>query len=355
MSFYYFVIRKQDYHYTINLLFFTIIIETGSGKTLAFGLVIINYILQNASINTTTVRVNEAVAIIVAPTRELALQITKVLKDVCNPFKDIHPISIVSVVGGMSEQKQRRLLGPHSRPPDIIVGTPGRLCEMIQDNEIVTFQDMSRLRYLVVDEADRIVEEGHFPELHRLFSRIRDHEKLAVKGLDPRSVEKANRIGTYDDDYLLPVSKKSNKSIHNTNNNEADEDAAVTGSETNDNENDDEEEEVPEFPLEDDIYDFEPMPTESEIEHARLTQTYDDIYNNNQHEEEDTNDEDIYDSNMTAVYKSARQTLLYSATAISLTNGHNMNKKNKKNKKIKNNSKNLLSEKLQQLPQHLQE
>ena len=311
---------------------------------------IINYILQKASLETSSLRLNEAVAIIVAPTRELALQITKVLKDVCNLFKDIHPISVVSVVGGMSEQKQRRLLGPHSRPPDIIVGTPGRLCEMIQDNEIVTFQDMSRLRYLVVDEADRIVEEGHFPELHRLFSRIRDHEKLAAKGLDPRCVEKANRIGTYDDDYLLPVSKKANKSVDTTCINEDDDEE--TGREQNDHQ-EKEEEEVPEFPLEEDIYEFEPMPTESEIEHARLTQTYDDIYNNQDREQEDEENEKNVSS--VEVYRSARQTLLYSATAISLTSSHNNNKINKKNKKRKNNSKNVLSEKLQQLPPHLQE
>ena len=41
----------------------------------------------------------------------------------------------------------------------------GRLCEMFEDAECVSFQDMSRLRFLVVDEADRIMEDGHYPEV----------------------------------------------------------------------------------------------------------------------------------------------------------------------------------------------
>ena len=53
----------------------------------------------------------------------------------------------------------------HSRPVHILVATPGRLCELITDEEIPMFRDMSGIRFLIVDEADRIVEEGHFPEV----------------------------------------------------------------------------------------------------------------------------------------------------------------------------------------------
>jgi ATP-dependent RNA helicase DDX24/MAK5 len=144
--------------------------ETGSGKTLAFVLPILNRILidsyRQQEIDPSKMYQNRyPSAMIIAPTRELALQIAKVLKDICERFKAFRPISIVPVVGGMAEQKQRRLLGPHSRPPDVVVGTPGRLCELIQDQEIQAFRDLSRLKFLCVDEADRIVEEGHFPEV----------------------------------------------------------------------------------------------------------------------------------------------------------------------------------------------
>ena len=77
--------------------------------------------------------------------------------------------------------KQRRQLDGKT-PVHIIVATPGRLCELMEDETLSIFRDMAHLRYLVVDEADRIVEEGHFAEVHRIFSRIKDHEQLAVEG-----------------------------------------------------------------------------------------------------------------------------------------------------------------------------
>ena len=76
------------------------------------------------------------------------------------------------------------------------VATPGRLCELMTNGEnIEAFCNLSNVRYLVVDEADRMVEEGHFPELYRIFSRIRDHEKLADKGIDPVEAEAAAKRG----------------------------------------------------------------------------------------------------------------------------------------------------------------
>lgn len=78
-------------------------------------------------------------------------------------------IEIVSIVGGMSEQKQRRQLAGKGKPVHIVVATPGRLCEMFEDPENVSFQDMSKLRFLVVDEADRIMEEGHYAEVSKFW------------------------------------------------------------------------------------------------------------------------------------------------------------------------------------------
>jgi ATP-dependent RNA helicase DDX24/MAK5 len=147
--------------------------ETGSGKTLAFGLPVLDGLLRNWD---QYAMPNCPYAFIIAPTRELAMQITSVLKEVCSPFKSVRRVEVVNVVGGMSEQKQRRQLcwgstgnkqstGPKARPVHILVATPGRLCELLQDEDIAVFRDMSSVRFLVVDEADRIVEEGHFPEV----------------------------------------------------------------------------------------------------------------------------------------------------------------------------------------------
>lgn len=143
-------------------------------------------------------------ALIVAPTRELAMQISSVLETITKTIAGSRNcrISVVSIVGGLSEQKQRRqLMEVHKRPIHVIVATPGRLCELMQDDEITVFQDMSRIRYLVVDEVDRIMEEGHFSELSRIFSRIRDHENIVSSGKTPEEVARQLRIGTlYEDD-----------------------------------------------------------------------------------------------------------------------------------------------------------
>lgn len=129
----------------------------------AFGLPIIHSLLMNWE---QYENVHTPYALIIAPTRELAMQITTVLKDVCADFKKHFRIEVVTIVGGMSEQKQRRQLAGNKNPLHIVVATPGRLCEIFSDETVVAFQDMSQLRFLVVDEADRIMEEGHFAEVN---------------------------------------------------------------------------------------------------------------------------------------------------------------------------------------------
>ena len=177
--------------------------ETGSGKTLAFCLPVLHSLLCDWS----TLQQSQQqqlcpYALILSPTRELAMQISSVLREVCGQLRLLHSslkIEVVTIVGGMSEQKQRRQLsGASGRPVHVLVATPGRLCDMVQDESIRAFSDMSRLRFLIVDEADRIVEEGHFPELHRVFSRIRDHEKIAQSGQVPSEVYARRKEGTFE-------------------------------------------------------------------------------------------------------------------------------------------------------------
>ena len=88
------------------------------------------------------------------PTRELALQVAKMLADVA-----IYTgIQIAAIVGGMSKQKQERVL---KKQPEIIVATPGRLWELIRDGD-KHLTSLERLTFLTLDEADRMVERGHF-------------------------------------------------------------------------------------------------------------------------------------------------------------------------------------------------
>ncbi|CAM8918168.1 unnamed protein product [Rhodiola kirilowii] len=155
--------------------------ETGSGKTLAFGLPILQRLLEEKEKNTKKLDSNgeEAEnkydrrgflrALIITPTRELALQVTEHLKQVA---KDTNT-RVVPVVGGMSTEKQERLLKGR---PEIVVGTPGRLWELMSKGEphLVECQLMQlhSLSFFVLDEADRMVQAGHFRELQSIIEML---------------------------------------------------------------------------------------------------------------------------------------------------------------------------------------
>ncbi|CAG7712995.1 unnamed protein product [Allacma fusca] len=141
--------------------------ETGSGKTLAFGIPIIEGILKEIKENGDNRRLK---ALILTPTRELAVQVKDHIKDAAKHTK----IQAVVIVGGLATQKQERLLAGY---PEIVIGTPGRLWELIQEgNEHLS--TLSEISYLAVDETDRMVEKGHFQELQGILAAINsDPEK----------------------------------------------------------------------------------------------------------------------------------------------------------------------------------
>ncbi|XP_052190800.1 DEAD-box ATP-dependent RNA helicase 13 [Diospyros lotus] len=149
--------------------------ETGSGKTLAFGLPILQRLLEECEkAGRLVAEKGEASdeiaprgllrALIITPTRELALQVTDHLKEVAKGTN----IRVVPIVGGMSTEKQERLL--KSRP-EIVVGTPGRLWELMSGGEI-HLVELHSLSFFVLDEADRMVENGHFRELHSIIDML---------------------------------------------------------------------------------------------------------------------------------------------------------------------------------------
>ncbi|KZV15264.1 DEAD-box ATP-dependent RNA helicase 13-like [Dorcoceras hygrometricum] len=149
--------------------------ETGSGKTLAFGLPILQRLLEEQEkverLLDEQGEANERIAprrvmraLIVTPTRELALQVTDHLKEVAKGtiFK------VVPIVGGMSTEKQERLLKTR---PEIVVGTPGRLWELMSRGEI-HLVELHSLSFFVLDEADRMIESGHFRELQSIVDML---------------------------------------------------------------------------------------------------------------------------------------------------------------------------------------
>ncbi|WVR03687.1 hypothetical protein IAU60_000682 [Kwoniella sp. DSM 27419] len=163
--------------------------ETGSGKTLAYSLPILSHLLRSPK---PAAGRRPLSGLILCPTRELALQVvdhvSALLKHaLADPDategekKPSGPprISVGSVVGGLSAQKQKRIL---DRGCDIIVATPGRLWDLVQaDDELAA--SVRALRFLVIDEADRMIENGHFAELESIV-KLTQRFSSAVQGPD---------------------------------------------------------------------------------------------------------------------------------------------------------------------------
>ncbi|CAK7222696.1 ATP-dependent RNA helicase [Sporothrix bragantina] len=155
--------------------------STGSGKTLAFGIPIVQrWIARNNSRNASKAKNSKKkaaeedddsspkmapLALILTPTRELAHQIYKHIKELCGAL----PSSpyVCPVTGGMSVQKQKREL----ERADIVVATPGRLWEVMNlgPEFLEAFQGIS---FIVIDEADRLLADGHFKEAKEIVDAL---------------------------------------------------------------------------------------------------------------------------------------------------------------------------------------
>jgi hypothetical protein len=121
--------------------------ETGSGKTLAFLLPVVDALLGDWD---ASAELSCPFALVLTPTRELAMQIAAVCRDLCAGLRASgNCIEIATVVGGMSIQKQRRQLGGRGRSAHVVVATPGRLCEMCTDHDTPSLRDLSRIRFLI--------------------------------------------------------------------------------------------------------------------------------------------------------------------------------------------------------------
>lgn len=106
--------------------------------------------------------------LVLTPTRELAVQVKQHIDAVAR----FTGIKTAILVGGMSTQKQQRMLNRH---PEIVIATPGRLWELIKERHS-HLSNLRQLRCLVLDEADRMVEKGHFAELSQLLEMLNDSQ-----------------------------------------------------------------------------------------------------------------------------------------------------------------------------------
>ncbi|KAL4129285.1 hypothetical protein PRIC2_005294 [Phytophthora ramorum] len=139
------------------------IAETGSGKTAAFVIPIIAYIYSLPPMMVARTGEQGPLALVMAPTRELALQIEQEAIKLCKytsvglPEK-LNPIKTLSVVGGQSIEDQGFRL---REGVDIIIGTPGRLMDCLESHYLV----LNQCNYVVLDEADRMIDMGFEPQV----------------------------------------------------------------------------------------------------------------------------------------------------------------------------------------------
>lgn len=134
---------------------------TGTGKTFAFGIPILEYL----DMKTTYVQ-----ALILAPTRELALQISSELK---NLGKYIHGLSVCSLIGGQKLDAQIRKL---ASKPQVVVATPGRLLDHVSRRTI----DITKIHTLILDEADEMLNMGFIKDIRKIMSFTPNDKQIAL-------------------------------------------------------------------------------------------------------------------------------------------------------------------------------
>lgn len=134
--------------------------QTGTGKTAAFMLPL----LQNLDPNGTAVQ-----ALILAPTRELAKQVA----DAGEAFSQESKVKILPVYGGQSYTIQKSAL---KRGVDVVVGTPGRLLDLIHQDVL----DLSQVHTLILDEADEMLEMGFIEDVETILKELADDRQIAL-------------------------------------------------------------------------------------------------------------------------------------------------------------------------------
>ncbi|ELZ7230212.1 DEAD/DEAH box helicase [Vibrio parahaemolyticus] len=132
--------------------------NTGSGKTLAYGLPL----LEKLSVKP------EQKALILVPTRELAMQVSEAINQVGQALE----LNAVCLCGGVDKEQQQQALATN---PHILVATTGRLVDLAKDG-----LDLSNIHYLVLDEADRLLDMGFWPDVQNIAGLISNQRQTAM-------------------------------------------------------------------------------------------------------------------------------------------------------------------------------
>ena len=162
--------------------------RTGSGKTAAFGLPIMNACKPTGELQ----------ALILAPTRELANQVAEEMSNIQGKTGLI----IQTVYGGTDLEKQARSL---QAGVDIIVGTPGRVMDMTERGHI----DLSKPDFFTLDEADRMLDMGFFPDIMWVIERMTNRRQtLLFSATFPQEIIDAANEFMNDPDFVMTNTEK---------------------------------------------------------------------------------------------------------------------------------------------------
>ncbi|EIE5873092.1 DEAD/DEAH box helicase, partial [Vibrio parahaemolyticus] len=132
--------------------------NTGSGKTLAYGLPLLEKLRVNP----------EQKALILVPTRELAMQVSEAINQVGQALD----LNTVCLCGGVDKEQQQQALATN---PHILVATTGRLVDLANNG-----LDLSKVHYLVLDEADRLLDMGFWPDVQNIAMQTSNQRQTAM-------------------------------------------------------------------------------------------------------------------------------------------------------------------------------
>lgn len=181
------------------------IAQTGTGKTAAFAIPLLHLLNQNVRQDINDYQVK---CLVMVPTRELAVQIAGVFRDLGKYL----PLNIVGIFGGVEQEAQIKQL---QEGADVLIATPGRMFDLIHQEKI----DLSALKALVLDEADHMLDLGFIKDIRDVMRHIRHpHQTLFfsatidadIKEVAYSLVRNAIRIQVSPED---PVSKNVSHSV----------------------------------------------------------------------------------------------------------------------------------------------
>lgn len=166
---------------------------TGTGKTFAFGIPIVEHIEAGSE---------ETEAVILAPTRELAMQITSELRDLCAFMPGIR---LACLYGGAPIGRQIEALKKH---PQIVVATPGRLSDHMKRRTV----KLDNVKTVVIDEADRMLDMGFIHDVTRILDKLKSRRNLGMfSATISREVMDISWMYQRDPEEITVQAKEENK------------------------------------------------------------------------------------------------------------------------------------------------